>query len=410
MRAEVIFTGTELLLGEIVNTNAQLIGRRMAEWGINLYYLTTVGDNRVRLVECIKNGVRRSDAIFLVGGLGPTEDDLTRESLAEALELELRIDPAALQQVEHFFTVRGRQMPPENIKQAMMPTGANMIPNPIGTAPGLCLTHGGCLFIALPGPPNEFELMLEEQVSRIVATRGEGTIISHTLKVCGIGESHLCQLISDLMQGANPTLAPTAKIGEIHLRITAKSPNRNTALAMIGDLEKRVMERVGRYVFGCNAETLEGVVGNLLSVQGKTLAVAESCTGGLLAHRLTNVPGSSAYLQLAVVAYHNRWKKELLGVQEENLTTYGAVSAEVARDMAEGIRDKAGCDIGIGITGIAGPGGGSDEKPVGLVHYGIAGRNWYLGRHEVFWGSREEIKYRATQAVLALLWQKLREN
>lgn len=411
MKAHLIFTGTELLLGQIVNTNAQYLACKLAEIGIDLYSMVTVGDNRGRITEAIKDARGKSELIIINGGLGPTEDDVTREALADALHLELRENPQALEVCTRFFKARGIPMPQANSKQGLVPEGGMVLDNAIGTAPGVLLTHDQVIYVLLPGPPDELTLMFENEVIPYLQRECKigGEIKSRVLKVVGLGEPAVEEKVKDLTHSLNPTLAPTVKRGEVHLRITAKSDNPAENQALLNEMEQKVRARLDDYIFGIDDCTLEEAVGQELKNLKYTIAVAESCTGGLLAHRLTNVPGSSSYVQLGAVTYANRWKTRLLHVGPEILSAHGAVSPETARAMAVGIRDLTGADISIGITGIAGPGGGSEAKPVGLVYIGLD----YKGKVEVFKhqfsGDRKSIKYRSSQAALTHLWQRLKQ-
>ncbi|MHB1420278.1 MAG: competence/damage-inducible protein A [Bacillota bacterium] len=414
MKAELIFSGTELLLGQILNTNAQYLQLELASLGIDLYYEVTVGDNQHRLMEAIRQAMGRADLIIIGGGLGPTDDDLSRESLAETLGLPLETDPKALVMVKEFFEQRNYPMPGSNLKQALVPRGGRALENPLGTAPGVFLEHSGKIFFLLPGPPREMKRMAQDHLVPYIKQKNKdqaSIIFSRVLKVCGIGEASLGEKIRDLARSANPTIAPTAKAGEIHLRITAKATDETEAVRLISGMETEVRQLLQGNIFGTDDQTIEQVVGDILVSRGLTLAVAESCTGGLLAHCLTNVPGSSRYFQMGVVAYDNRWKTEILGVDRELIATKGAVSEEVAMAMASGIRRLANTDIGIGITGIAGPDGGTPEKPVGLVYIATDDRG-----DVQFWkgllpgGERTAIKEFTVQTALVLIWRSLRQE
>ncbi|MHB1126234.1 MAG: competence/damage-inducible protein A [Bacillota bacterium] len=414
LKAELIFTGTELLLGQILNTNAQYLQLELASLGIDLYYEVTVGDNQQRLIEAIRQAMGRADLIIIGGGLGPTDDDLSRESLAETLGLPLETDPHALVMVKSFFEQRNYSMPESNLKQALVPRGGKALENPLGTAPGLFLEHAGKIFFLLPGPPREIKRMAQDHLIPYVKQKNRdqsSVILSRVLKLCGIGEATVGEKIRDLARSVNPTIAPTAKAGEIHLRITAKAPDETEATHLISGMEAQVRQLLDVNIFGTDDQTIEQVLGDILVSRGLTLSVAESCTGGLLAHCLTNVPGSSRYFQMGVVAYDNRWKTDILGVDPQLIATRGAVSEEVAMAMASGIRRLAKTDIGVGITGIAGPGGGAPEKPVGLVYIATDDRG------EVqFWkgllpgGERTAIKEFTAQTALVLLWRSLRQQ
>lgn len=413
MKAEVIFTGTELLLGQITNTNAPTLLRQLANLGIDVYREITVGDNQSRLVAAIRQAGERSDLILVGGGLGPTDDDIAREALAEALNLPLVADAQALETVKAFFSKLNFSMPESNKKQALVPAGGLLIENPIGTAPGILLKHLGKIYFLLPGPPREFSLMVANHLVPLLQdlNRGQPTVInSRIMKVCGMGEATIGEILKDLMAGANPTLGTVAQLGEIHLRITAKAADEARSLALITEMEHEIHRRIGKYVYGTGEDTLESVIGKLLAARRYTLATAESCTGGLLAHRLTNIPGSSAYFMMGLVAYDNRIKTGVLEVPARLLETRGAVSEEVAAAMATGIRRLAQTDIGIGITGIAGPGGSTPEKPVGLVYIGLDYRGKLDVRRRQMWGERQEIKERSAQYALYMLLRTLKNN
>lgn len=408
MRAHLICSGTELLLGQTVNTNATYLGRELAKLGIDLYTIVTVGDNLARLSEAIRQGGKGADLVLVSGGLGPTEDDITRDALAKALDIPLVHHEGARQVVGRFFQSRGKEIPEVNSRQFVAPPGARILDNPFGTAPGIYYEHRETTYVLLPGPPRELIPMFENELLPLLKEQAGGMVtLSRVLKVAGIGEPAAEEKIKDLLHSANPTVAPTVKRGEVHLRITAKAPGRQAALALIEPVEREIRQRLGEYLFGRDEETLEEVVAKLLRRQGLTVAVAESCTGGLLAHRLTNIPGSSGYFQLGTVVYHNRWKEELLGVPGEVLQKYGAVSRETAEAMARGIREKAGTSIGIGITGIAGPCGGTADKPVGLVYLGLDWQGQVSVWREQWVGSRQDIKWSSTQWALVKLFQHL---
>ncbi|MBA2133456.1 competence/damage-inducible protein A [Capillibacterium thermochitinicola] len=408
MRAEIISVGTELLLGEIVDTNAAFLSQELAALGIELYHRTTVGDNAGRLKQALTEALARVDLVITSGGLGPTDDDLTKETVAEVLGLPLVLHQPSLAWIEEYFAKTGRCMPENNYKQALIPAGGEALPNRKGTAPGVSVRKEGKWVICLPGPPQELCPMFREYVRPLLAAESRGVIRSRVLRLCGIGESALAKEIADLLANqTNPTLAPLASEGEVRLRITAFAESVAKAEAAIADLEQKLRARLGQMIYGVDDETLEAVVVGLLRQRGETLAVAESCTGGLLANRITDVPGASTVFDRGVVVYSNRAKEELLGVPAAVIEQVGAVSPEVATLMARGVRDRTGSDWGIGITGIAGPGGGTAEKPVGLVYFALAGPGVNLVREARFTGDRQQIKRRTTQAVLDLLRRTL---
>lgn len=408
MRAEIISVGTELLLGEIVDTNAAFLGRRLAELGMDVYYRQTVGDNQVRLVAAFELALSRADLVLVSGGLGPTLDDITREALAEVLGDRLCLDEGALRQLEAHFTRLGRPMTDNNRRQAYRPSNADFITNRRGTAPGILAHHQGRTIICMPGVPRELETMFEGEVIPRLQGNSNGeknrVIKSRTLLLTGLGESAAENAIADIIkEQTNPTIAPYAGLGEVRLRLTATAAGAEEALALIHPLEARLRERLGDVIYGVDGDTLEGVVAEKLTNRGLILAVAESCTGGLVSHRLTNIPGSSVFFRQGMIVYSNEAKKELLDVPDEVLEEFGAVSPQVAEAMARGVRLAGDADLGLAITGIAGPGGATPTKPVGLVYLALAYDGDCLVEKHTFSGQREEVKYRASQAALNLL-------
>lgn len=408
MRAEIISVGTELLLGEIVDTNAAFLGRRLAELGMDVYYRQTVGDNQVRLVAAFELALSRADLVLVSGGLGPTMDDITREALAEVLGDRLCLDEGALRQLEAHFTRLGRPMTDNNRRQAYRPSNADFITNRRGTAPGILAHHQGRTIICMPGVPRELETMFEGEVIPRLLRNSNGeknrVIKSRTLLLTGLGESAAENAIADIIkEQTNPTIAPYAGLGEVRLRLTATAAGAEEALALIHPLEARLRERLGDVIYGVDGDTLEGVVAEKLTNRGLILAVAESCTGGLVSHRLTNIPGSSVFFRQGMIVYSNEAKKELLDVPDEVLEEFGAVSPQVAEAMARGVRLAGDADLGLAITGIAGPGGATPTKPVGLVYLALAYDGDCLVEKHTFSGQREEVKYRASQAALNLL-------
>lgn len=405
MRAEVISVGTELLLGQITDTNAVRLAQVLAEAGVDLFFKQTVGDNLARIQEAVRLALARADLVLMTGGLGPTEDDLTVEAVAGALGLPLHRDASVEEQIRAFFAARRRAAPESVYKQALIPAGAQVIPNRRGTAPGVVISHGGATVVIMPGVPVEMEGMVQDFLIPWLRARTGGVVIrSRVLKVTGLGESAVEEQIRDLLHLETPTIAPYAKLGEVHLRLTAKGSPDEVQRALAAG-ETAIRERLGHLVFAADEESLEEVTGRLLRAAGKTLAVAESCTGGLIGDRLTNVPGSSAYFLHGVVAYSNAAKVALLGVALELLERHGAVSAPVALAMARGVQRQAGSDLALGVTGIAGPTGSTAEKPVGLVYGALVDREeekvqeWRFGAE----AGRRGIKYLASQAALNLL-------
>lgn len=407
MRAEIISVGTELLLGQIVDTNAAYLSKLLPEFGIDMHYRVTVGDNETRLTDALRLALSRADVVFTIGGLGPTEDDLTRETVAKVVGDEMVLDREFESQLRQFFAARGIQMPETNLKQALVPKRGRALTNPLGTAPGAAFeTESGKVVIVLPGPPREFIPMVDERVApylRELVGESAAIIRSRVLRLAGIGESSVEEMVKHLLRNANPTLAPYASPGEVHLRVTAKAASVAEADAMIQEMDEKLVSILGDRVFGRDGETLEKVVVESLIRRKLTLAIAESCTGGLIANRITDVPGCSAAFLTGVVSYSNEAKKELLGVPQELLDKHGAVSEEVARAMAEGTRRVSEADVGLSTTGIAGPDGGTPTKPVGLVYIAVATDKATVVQRHQFAGGRLDIKQRASQTALDML-------
>ena len=410
MGAELLTIGTELLLGQIVDTNASWMAQRLAETGVDVYYKSTVGDNWGRIEAAMRLAMSRADVVIMTGGLGPTEDDLTRDVLAAVLGRPLRLDPQVLTAIEQRFAHRRVAMPENNRKQAMVPEGAEVLPNPRGTAPGLWVRHRGCALVCMPGVPSEMRPMLVDQViPRLRQAFGiRGRIVSRVLKSCGISESTLDQRIGDYFRDMrNPTIGVLAHAGEIHVRLTCKGEDPGEITAKLDDLERKIRARLGHLIFGRDEEKLEAVVGRLLRERKATLAVAESCTGGLVASRLTDIPGSSDYFERGVVTYSREAKERLLNVPASLVERHGVVSVEVARAMAAGVRRMSGTAFGLATTGIAGPSGGTPEKPVGLVCVAIAWDGGDGAREFRLLGDREQVKYRGAQMALEMLRRHL---
>ncbi|NMC33187.1 MAG: competence/damage-inducible protein A [Veillonellaceae bacterium] len=406
MIVEIVSTGTELLLGQIVNTNAPYLARKLNEIGYDALYQTTVGDNRRRMSSVLSIAMERADLVITSGGLGPTQGDITKEVTAELLGRPMVLHEESAMYIECYFARRNLSMPQNNLRQAMMPEGAIVVRNHRGTAPGVILEHADKTIIHLPGPPMELEYMFETGILPYLTERfgNKGQIVSKVLRTFGLGESALEERIHDyILAQQNPTLALLARSGEIHVRLTAKGETTEQAHRLIAELEPKIRERIDEFVFGTDDQTLEQVVGAALTGKGFTIALAESCTGGGVSSRLTDMPGSSAYLKGSVVCYSNEIKIDVVGVPAATIAARGAVSTETAIAMAEGIRRRFGTTIGVGITGIAGPGGGTDEKPVGLVYIAVAGPNGTVVEEERFSGQRSGIRTRAANAALNLI-------
>lgn len=373
MIAEILSIGTELLMGQIANTDAQYISRRLAELGVNLYRHTTVGDNPARVKEALGEAIARADIVITTGGLGPTEDDLTKEMVAEFFGLPMEMHAPSLEALTERMNRLGREITPNNYKQAMMPRGAIVMPNLRGTAPGAIVESGQKAVAILPGPPHEMQDMFERQLAPYLHARTGVRIDSRFLHVCGIGESSLETLLLDLFHSENPTLALYCGAGEVQARLSARVGANEDSAPLLDPLEKEIRRRAGRAVYGEGRNlTLAAAVVNALRAAGQTVACAESLTGGMLASKLVDVPGASSVLGEAYVTYSNEAKMRLLGVSKDTLRQFGAVSAQCAREMAEGARFAAGADFALSTTGIAGPDGGTPEKPVGLVYVGVA--------------------------------------
>lgn len=405
MTVEFICVGTELLLGNIVNTNAAFLAEKCAELGLSCYYQTVVGDNRERLLQTVKTALKRSDIILLSGGLGPTKDDLTKETVAEAVGCPLVEDISSRKMIADYFAKRGITPTENNWKQALIPQGAIAIENKNGTAPGIIVEKDGRHIILMPGPPNELKPMFTESVVPYLKKLDEEVISSVTVKVVNIGESRAETMVADLMDAqTNPTLAPYAKTGEVHFRVTAKAENEEEAAALIAPMVEELKKRFGSNVYTTDVEvTLEKAVADLLLEKGLTMTTAESCSGGMVAARMINVPGVSAVFKAGFVTYANEAKQKLIGVREETLLQFGAVSARTAEEMAIGAAKAAGADVAVSITGIAGPDGGTKDKQVGLVYIGcyVQGKVWTEEYH--FSGNRMKIRESVTAAALVQL-------
>lgn len=410
MHAEILSVGTELLLGEITDTNAQEISARLKEAGIDVYRRVTVGDNLARLTASFSDALGRADVVIATGGLGPTDDDVTAEALAAALGRKLVFDETAWSWTRGWFERRGRVPTESDKKQAMIVEGGMALRNNNGTAPGQAVVADGRIVALLPGPPREMIPMLEEQVLPLLASHFPHLepLYCRDLRLVGIGESKVGETVRDLMQCSNPTLAPYAGSGEVRLRIAAKSQSPQEAKAMLDRVEAEVRSRLQEHVYGTDNATLESACGELLAKKGLTLAIAESVTGGLIAHRVTLVPGSSRYFKMGVVAYDPAMKVTCLGVSGETVRKNDAVSAEVAREMALGVKALAGAKIGLATTGFAGPDGGTPEEPVGTVYIAVAGPGGVVVDRQVYGGSRAMVKQFAAQRALYMLWTTVR--
>lgn len=405
MTVELVCVGTELLLGNIVNTNAAYMSEKCAMLGLSMYYQSVVGDNPKRLEELLLLAKKRSDIIILCGGLGPTQDDLTKETAAKVMDRKLIEDKRARQEIEDFLKKRSRSITENNWKQAMVPEGSRVLYNPNGTAPGIIMEDNHNTLILLPGPPNELVPMFEEQVYPYLKELQPEIICSKMIKLCGIGESAAETKILDLIeQQENPTIAPYAKTGEVHLRLTAKAATQDEAFSLMKPLELELHKRFDSLIYTDREEvTLEMAVAELLKKYHLTVTTAESCTGGLLAGRLINVPGISENLKEGYITYSNEAKEKLLGVLPQTLEEYGAVSEETVIEMAKGGAKTAGADICVSISGIAGPEGGTDEKPVGLVYMCCYCKGRIYTERNLYTGNRSKVREYAVASALTLL-------
>ena len=369
MNGEIIAVGTELLLGNIVNTNAQFLSEELSNLGINVYFQSVVGDNRERLEKTISAALKRADLIILTGGLGPTDDDLTKETVADLLGLNMYLHEESKKVIESYLK---KEVSQSNLKQAYIPEGAIVLKNDHGTAPGIIIEKDEKIVVLLPGPPREMAPMFKEKVKPYLEKKSNCVMQSQILRLFGIGESTVGDIIRDLMQNDNPTVAPYAKDNETTLRVTAKAKTVREAKKLNSEMIENLKERLGEYIYSYDDTELKVVTANLILEKGLTIAAAESCTAGLFTATLAEMPGISSALRESVITYSNEAKEKYLKVKNETLKKYGAVSHQTAKEMAYGIRLTAKADIGISITGIAGPDGGTKEKPVGLVYIAIS--------------------------------------
>ena len=402
MRAEILSCGTELLLGHITDTNATYLAQSLAALGIDLYFVSQVGDNQGRIVETLQRAWERSNLVIMTGGLGPTEDDLARESISALLGETMRVDPVLEAELRGLFATRNAVMPERNIKQATLIPSAQAIPNPLGTAPGWWVEKDGHIIVAMPGVPREMYRMWEQEAIPRLSPYTGGLIFTRILRVWGLGESAVEERLDGLIHSDNPTLATYAKSDAIDVRITAKAETREIAEREVAEMENRAREVLRHHVFGIDKDTLQSVIGKYLTGRRQTLAVMESLTGGLLASTLTDVPDSSNYFIGSLVVYSTELKVQL-GVPREIVEHYGVISEQTARAMAHAARERLGADYGLGITGIAGP-DRQEDKPVGTVHIAIEGPDGVVTGVGPGWrASRDDNKRLAVLAALNLL-------
>ena len=402
---EIISVGTELLLGNIVNSDAQMLSRKLSELGLNVYWHTVVGDNPQRLVNAVRVAKDRADIIITTGGLGPTYDDLTKQTLAQAFGRELVFHQDIADDLREWFGARGHAMTENNLQQAYLPENCTIFTNDCGTAPGCAFEEGGKHVLMLPGPPTECMDMFEKQAKPYLEALGEGVILSRTLKIFGMGESKLESLLREQMNAmTNPTLAPYAKEGECELRITAKADSKEQAANLIAPVEEQLRQLLGDLVYGADVPNLETAVVNMLKEREMTIGCAESCTGGLIAKRVTDVPGSSAVFKGGVVSYCNEVKASVLNVPADVLEQYGAVSEQTARAMALGAQKLLSCDAAVATTGVAGPGADDMGNPAGLVYIALAaGEDVFLRKMELPNASRQRVRTTAAHHALNMI-------
>src|SRR5438094_1048709 len=410
LSAEIIAIGSELLSPNRSDTNSLWLTDQLNRIGIDVRLKTIVGDDDARLEEVVKDAVKRSRVVITTGGLGPTEDDITRKVVARALGKRLSLDEKVLEEIRERFRAFGiANMPERNSRQAMVIAGAEVLANPNGSAPGLYLEHEGCAIALFPGPPREMKPMFENHVlPRIEKLAGDTRFATRVLRVAGLGESAVDEKIAPIYtRYENPQTTILFNSSEIEIHLRAHGRTEADAEALLDDLSLKIEEALGNSVFSCRGETMEEVVGRRLSITGFTLAVAESCTGGLIAQRLTGVPGSSKYFIEGLVTYSNESKTRLLGVDKELIREFGVVSQQVARDMARGVRHRANTEFGLAVTGIAGPHGGTKEKPIGLVYIALADDAHTEHKRLMLPGDRALIRWRASQTALDMLRRRL---
>lgn len=369
---ELISVGTEILLGDILNTDAQYLSIELAKLGISVIHQSTVGDNRERLLAQLDEAAKRSDIIILSGGLGPTPDDLTKEVCCEFFGKEMFLHEPTVEKIKEYFSSKGIEMAQNNLKQAMLPKDCVIFPNDNGTAPGMAIEKDGVHILVLPGPPRELKPMFQNCAVPYLMQFSDRIIVSHNIRTFGIGESSMAERVNDLFDAQNPTVAPYAKDGEALLRVTAMAKTKEDAESLCEPFIEEIKKRLDAYVYGVDYNCIEEAVVGMLKEHHLKVATAESCTGGFIAKRITDVPGASEVFECGIISYANEIKHKLLGVSEDDLNKYGAVSEPVAKQMAQGALKVSGADIAVSVTGIAGPDSDSTGKPVGLVYIGLA--------------------------------------
>jgi len=410
LNAEIIAIGSEMLTPFRVDTNSLWLTERLNSMGIEVKLKTVVGDDEARLEETVRDALKRSEIVVSTGGLGPTEDDITRKIFSRVLKRQLVLEDAIIEKIRARFARRNLPMPEINARQALIISGAQILENNNGTAPGMLVTEGKCTVVLLPGPPREMKPIFDASVAPVLKQRaGDLLIVRRCLSIFGLTESRTDEMAAPIYtRYKNPSTTILFKDGQIELHLTAQARSEEEANKLLDELAGQLDEALGEYIFSRRDETLEKVVGDLLTARGYTLATAESCTGGLLAGRITDVAGSSEYFVEGVVSYSNEAKTALIGVSKKLIKEHGAVSEEVAKAMAAGIRKRAGSTFGVGITGIAGPGGGSEEKPVGLVYIALADDEQATVRKFVFPGDRQFIRTLSVNAALDMVRRRIK--
>ncbi|MCK5594687.1 competence/damage-inducible protein A [bacterium] len=406
MSAEIITIGTELLTGGHINTNVSYLSEKLTSLGIETCFQTSVGDNYPNLESVLSEAIKRSEIIVVTGGLGPTADDITKQAVSNVLKTRLILETGIVSKIERFFKDRKKEISSNNYNQALVIRGSMIINNKIGTAPGLIIERDQNTIILLPGVPRELKPMFKDTVSKYLKKKYSKNLVikSRTLRTFGLGESVVDEKITHITEKcSNPCIAFLAHATEVDIKITAKAGNQNIADSLIADVETQIRNALGDHVFGADDETMEKIVGAILTLRNKTIAVAESCTGGLISNLLTNVSGSSAYFIESIVAYSNEAKIKLLHVSPQTIEEFGAVSSQTASAMAKGIKELASTDYALSITGIAGPTGGTSQKPVGLVYIGLAHQSGIDTSEHKFFGTRDIIKQKASQTALDIL-------
>jgi nicotinamide-nucleotide amidase len=402
MRAEIIATGSELLSGGIVDTNSVFLAEELLDIGIETAFKTIVGDTDKDLEEAFRTALERVDVVLVTGGIGPTEDDITRKAVARVLKKRLVLSDDALKAVKNVFKAKGKEYPGANDRQALIPAGARLLDNPVGVAPGFSFVEDGKFIAAMPGVPAEMQAMFRESLRPALEEHfgGKAVIRRKVLHTCGLPESKVNELIQDVLTQKRPAVGLTARETGVDIRIVAHEGSGARSRSTVERTEAEIRKKLGDAVYGVDGQSMEEIVGALLIQRKMTLAAAESCTGGMIGERITNVAGSSAYFERAVVVYSNAAKTDLLGVPGELIEKHGAVSREVAKAMAKGIRERAKTDLGIAVTGIAGPTGGTPEKPVGLVYIALATNDGVKADEYRFLGTRSQVRQRAAQMAL----------